>query len=228
MTGRRIKLGAALAATLVLALGGAYALADDVISTPPVGLSYNQSSFAITGGQVAHFSNTQGLPHSVTANDSRTLGGSPLFGSATISSGSATVKGTQYLAPGDYTFHCVVHGPIMSATLHVAGGTPVARPKLALAIDSGKLAKVRKSGKLQVAVSDEGSAAGGVALLAKVGPKTIGSEKGLKVDAGESSAVALKVSEAGRRALGGKDRVTVKLTGTVDFGLPAHAKRTLK
>ncbi len=183
----RIKLGAVLAATLVLALGGAYALADDVISTAPVGLSYSQSTFTITGGQVAQFSNTQGLAHSVAANDTKTLGGSALFASATISSGSATVKGTQYLAPGDYTFHCAVHGSIMSATLHVAGGTPVARPQLTVAIDSGKLGKVRKTGKLKVTVSDEGSDASGVALTAKLGRKTLASTKGVKVAVGDST-----------------------------------------
>ncbi len=228
MRGRRIKLGAALAATLVLALGGAYALADDVISTAPVGLSYSQSTFTITGGQVAQFSNTQGLPHSVTANDTKTLGGSALFESATISSGSATVKGAQYLAPGDYAFHCAVHGSIMSAALHVAGGTPVARPRLALAIDSGKLGKVRKTGKLRTTVSDAGSDASGVALTAKLGRKTIASVKGLKIAAGDSRPVALRLSDAGRKAIKGKDQATIKLSGTVDFGQPATTKRTLE
>ena len=229
MRGRgAIRLAAGLGVVLALALGGAYALADDVIATAPMGLAYSQPTFTITGGQVAQFSNGQGISHSVSADDTRTLGGKPLFASAIIASGSAAVKGTQYLAPGDYTFHCAVHGPLMSATLHVVGGTPLARPELTLAIDSSKLSKVRRSGKLRVTVSDAGSAASAVALTAKVGRKTLAKTRGLKVAAGGSDPVALKLSKAGAKALKGSDQATVKLSGTVDFGPPATAKRTLK
>jgi plastocyanin len=75
MRGRRIKLGGAVAIVLVLVLvlGGAYALADEVISTAPVGLAYSKSSFTITGGQVATFSNAQGLAHSVVADSKGNL-----------------------------------------------------------------------------------------------------------------------------------------------------------
>jgi plastocyanin len=224
----RLKVAAGLGAVLALALGGAYALADDVISTAPVGLAYSQPTFTITGGQVAQFSNTQGLAHSVTADDTKTLGGRSLFASAIISSGSAAVKGTQYLAPGDYKFHCAIHGPIMSGTLHVAGGTPVARPELTLTVSSAKLSKVRGSGKLDVMVSDQGSDASGIALTARAGKKTIAARKGLRVAAGQSSPVALDLTGAGERALKGRNRVTVDLSGTVDFGKPATTARTLK
>jgi plastocyanin len=228
MRKRRIRIVCALGAVVALALGAAYALADDTISTAPAGFAYSQPTFTITGGQVARFSNTQGISHSVSADDTETLGGKPLFDSAIIPSGTGAVKGTQYLAPGDYKFHCAVHGPIMSAKLHVVGGTPVARPTLTLAITSTKLGKVRRTGKLKTTVSDAGSDAAGVALTAKLGRRTLASTKGLKVAAGESSSMALKVSGAGQKALKGKAQATVKLTGTVAFGPPAHAKRTLK
>src|SRR5436190_14365700 len=159
MRGRRLRVVVALAAICGFALSAAYALGDDVISSAPTcpsasTCSYSSPTFAITGGQVAHFHNATaggglygGVSHNVTADDS--FGGHTLFKSATIASGaSSSVNGTQYLAPGDYLFHCTIHGPSMSATLHVEGGTPVARPKVGLAIATGKLAKVRKTGKL--------------------------------------------------------------------------------
>jgi plastocyanin len=228
MRKRRIRIVCGLGAVVALALGSAYALADDTISTAPTGFAYSQPTFTITGGQVATFSNTQGISHSVSADDTKTLGGKPLFDSAIIPSGTGAVKGTQYLAPGDYKFHCAVHGPIMSATLHVVGGTPVARPTLTLAITSTKLGKVRKTGKLKTTVSDAGSDAAGVALTAKLGRKTLASTKRLKVAAGESEPVALTLSKAGRKAIKGLDKATVKLGGTVAFGAAANTRRTLK
>jgi plastocyanin len=228
MRGRRAAIAVALGAG-VLALGAAgYALADDAITTAPVGLAYAQPTFTITAGQVAQFSNTQSLPHNVTADDTKTLGGKTLFGSATVTNASANVNGTQYLAPGDYTFHCSIHGPIMSATLHVGGGTPVSRPALKLAITSTKLAAVQSSGKLKAKVSDTGSDASGVALTATLGKKTLATAKGLKVAAGASQPVSMKLSKTGAKALKGLDKATVKLGGTVDFGSAAKTTKTLK
>jgi plastocyanin len=228
MRKRRIRIVGGLGAVLVLALGAAYALADDTISTAPAGFAYSQPTFTITGGQVAKFSNTQGISHSVSADDTKTLGGKPLFASAIIPSGTGAVKGTQYLAAGDYKFHCAVHGPIMSATLHVVSGTPVARPTLTLAITSTKLGKVRRTGKLSTTVSDAGSDAAGVALTAKLGGKTLAAKKGLSVASGASDPVALKLSKAGKKALKGLDKATVKLSGTVPFGKGAKATGTLR
>src|SRR5438067_13318882 len=136
MSGRSKLLAGFVTGAVVLG-GAGLALADDVISTSPTTLSYSASTFTITAGNVAQFHNANtgglygGTSHSVSADDTKTLGGKALFASKIISGGQdAAVNGTQYLAPGDYTFHCAVHGPIMSATLHVEGGTPVARPQL--------------------------------------------------------------------------------------------------
>src|SRR5919204_282476 len=184
-------------------------------------------------GQVARFHNATvgggfygGTSHNVTAKGS--FGGRRLFKSPTISSGSTTsVNGTQYLAPGDYVFHCTIHGPSMSATLRVVGGAPLARPKVELTVASAKVAGVRKSGKLAVKVSGSGSKASGVALSATRSGRTIAHKRGVSVGAGASKAVKLALSKRGRKALRGLDRATIKVTARVPFGRPAAAKRTL-
>jgi plastocyanin len=234
MRARRLTLLLVTAAA-ALALGAAYALADDVITSSAACCTYASPTFTITGGQVAQFRNATtggvygGASHSVTANDTRTLGGRPLFASATIPGGrSAAVKGTQYLAPGDYVFHCAVHGPAMSATLHVAGGTPVARPRLKLAITSAKLAAVRRSGKLEATLADAGSDAHAIALEATLAGAKLAAKKGIEVGAGASERVALKLSKNGRKALRGRGRATVELAATVAFGARARTTKTLR
>src|SRR5436190_21288895 len=119
MRGRRARIGLGLAVALAILGSAAYALGDDAITSSPTCCTYSTSTFTITGGQVAQFQNATvggiygGTSHSVSANDS--LGGRPLFASKIISGGqAAAVNGTQYLAPGDYVFHCAVHGPSMS------------------------------------------------------------------------------------------------------------------
>ena len=239
MRGHRLRLTVALAAVCGFALTAAYALADGVISSAPTcasvsSCSYDAPSYTITGGQVAKFHNAtissgySGTSHSVRANDTKTLGSKPLFASKIIPSGGTTaVNGTQYLAPGSYVFHCAVHGPSMSATLEVVGGAPLARPKLSLEVASGKLAKVRDSGKLKAKVADSGSKASDVALRATLGGKKLAHKSGISVPAGTSEQVKLKLSKKGRKALKGLDKAKVKLKATVPFGAPANAKRTL-
>ncbi len=88
---------------------------------------FGASSYDHTGGTVATLTWSGGSgPHSVISV-AQSSPGHPLFSSATISSGSTPVNGTQYLAAGDYAFYCGVHGVSMSSTLHVTG-TPLARP----------------------------------------------------------------------------------------------------
>jgi plastocyanin len=230
---------AAVAAIAGFALAAAYALGADDISSAPTcasvsSCSYSASSFTITGGQVAKFHNATissgygGTSHSVRANDTKTLGSNPLFASKIIPSGDTTaVNGTQYLSPGSYVFHCAVHGPSMSATLQVVGGAPLARPRLSLEVASGKLAKVRDSGKLKAKVAASGSKASGVALTATVGAKKLAHKSGISVPAGTNEPVKLKLSKKGRKALKGLHTAKVKLKATVPFGAPAKAKRTL-
>jgi plastocyanin len=235
---RLLALVTALVAVTGFVLAAANALADDVISSATTcasatSCSYSSSRFTISGGQVAQFHNgTAGggiyaIGHNVTANGA--FRGRPLFESATVESGqSGAVKGTQYLPPGDYTFFCTIHGPTMSAKLHVVGGAPLARPKVDLTIESAKLAKVRRSGKLQVRATGSGSQARGVALKARIGRSVIARKSDVAIAAGADRLVGMKLSKAGLRALKGRHTATVAIAATVPFGAAAKAKRTLR
>ncbi len=239
MRGRPIRLGIALAAVCGFGLAAAYALGDDIISSAPTcksvnECSYSASSFTITGGQVAKFHNAtissgySGTSHSVLANNRKTLGGKPLFVSKIIPSGATTaVNGTQYLAPGDYVFHCAIHGPSMSATLHVIGGAPLARPKVELKVVSGKLAAVRKSGKLAIKLSGSGSKASGVDVKATRAGHKLAEKRGVSVAAGSTKAVKLALSNRARKGLKGREVAKIKVVAKVPFGKPAAATRTL-
>jgi plastocyanin len=240
MRGRPIRLAIALVAVCGFGLAAAYALgATGEISSATTcasinSCSYSASSFTITGGQVAKFHNAtissgySGTSHSVLANNRKTLGGKPLFVSKIIPSGATTaVNGTQYLAPGDYVFHCAIHGPSMSATLHVAGGAPLARPKVALKVTSGTLAAVRKSGKLAIKVTGSGSKASGVDVKAMRNGKKLAEKRGVSVAAGSSKPVKLGLSSVARKSLKGLDKATIKLAAKVPFGKAVAATRTL-
>jgi plastocyanin len=228
-----------LAALGGFSLAAAYALGAGEISSAQTcqsvsSCSYSASSFTITGGQVAQFHNAtissgySGTSHSVLANDKKTLGGRPLFVSKIIPSGATTaVKGTQYLAPGDYVFHCAIHGPSMHATLHVVGGAPLARPKVGLKVGSAKLAAVRKSGKLAIKVSGSGSKASGVDVKATRNGRKLAEKRGVSVAAGSSKAVKLVLSNQTRNGLKGLEKATIKVAAKVPFGKATAATRTL-
>jgi hypothetical protein len=230
----------ALAALGGFSLGAAYALGAGEISSATTcqsvsSCSYSASSFTISGGQVAQFHNAtissgySGTSHSVLANNTKTLGGKPLFVSKIIPSGATTaVNGTQYLAAGDYVFHCAIHGPSMSATLHVVGGAPLARPKVSLKVASAKLATVRKSGKLAIKVSGSGSKASGVDVKATRNGRKLAEKRGLSVAAGSSKAVPLTLSNQARKGLKGLHTATIKVSAQVPFGKAVGATRTLR
>jgi hypothetical protein len=231
-----LRLSAALAAIAAFALAAAYALGDEVIGSSPTCCSYSAPTFTITAGQVAQFHNGTvgggiygGVSHSVLANDTNTLHGQPLFASPIISSGqTAAVQGTQYLAPGDYVFHCAVHGPVMSAALHVAGGAPLARPRLGLAIASVKLDAARRTGKLRVRVSDRGSDARGVRLSATIARHHLRGAPALNVAAGSTARTTLRLSKATREALARRAKAKARVEATVPFGASEVAARTLR
>jgi hypothetical protein len=95
-------------------------------------------------------------------------------------------------------------------------------------ITSSKIAKVRKSGELGVRVSDEGSDGRHIDMGATLKGKTLASKSGLTVKAGTAKPVTLKLSKAGKKALKGLDKATIKLAADVEFGLSAKTRRTLK
>jgi plastocyanin len=213
---RAVLAGAASAA--VLGLGATVAWGAPASIVGDGANTFNATSYAHDGGTLAQLTVT-GSSHNVTAN-ANGPDGKTLFRSGTISSGTTPVNGTQYLGAGSYPFFCTVH-PEMQATLNVTGaGLP--RPTVDVVVSSRKLRKVLKKGKLAVKVATTGAPE--VALAAALGKRTIATGT---VRAGGTTA-ALKLTKSGRQALAGKDKATVKVTGSIEFGAPDSAKAKLK
>jgi plastocyanin len=226
---RRRLAGGLAALTAVSALGlAAVARGAGEIRSSVTCCTFDAASYDIAAGQVATFSNaTLGTPHNVTANK-RGPDGKALFRSATISGNrSGPVNGTQYLAPGSYTFFCTIHGPSMSSTLDVGAGTAVPRPRLSVRILSSRIAKVRNSRKLIVNLAGAGSNADGVTVKATVAGATIARKGGIDVDSGTRRQVSLPLTARGQRTLADRDRALVTVTGAVPFGKAAVAHRPL-
>ena len=210
---------AGAASVAVLGLGAAVAWAAPAAIEGTGANTFNATSYAHDGGTVAQLTVT-GSNHNVTAY-ANGPDGKTLFRSGTISSGTTPVNGTQYLSAGSYPFFCTIHPDTMQATLNVAG-TGLPRPTVDVAVSSRKLSKVLKKGKLAVKVRTTGAPE--VALAAVLGKRTIATGT---VRAGGTTA-ALKLTKSGRQALAGKDKATVKVTGSIEFGAPDTAKAKLK
>jgi plastocyanin len=214
----------------VLVFAAAQALAASAtVSSAPVCCTYqpaNPKPSIPAGGTLAFRNNTVGVPHSVVGDGSGP-DGKALFASPTFSgAGTKAVGGVQYLSPGTYHFHCSVHPTTMKGTLTVASGTPVARPRIVVAILSQTLSKVRRTGMLQVSVAAK-TKSDGVALVASTGKTTIAKKSGIDLAAGQSQDLGMALTDAGRRVLKGKSSARVDLRGTVPFGSPATASRVL-
>jgi plastocyanin len=208
--------GAALAAALGVGASVAWAAPATIVGQADN--TFNQPSYSHDGGTVARLT-VGGGTHNATANATGP-DGKALFRSATISSGNTAVDGTQYLSAGSYPFICTIHPTTMQATLNVTGnGLP--RPTVDLTVTSRKLSKVVKKGKLAVRATTTGNPE--VALSATLGKRRIAAGT---IPAGGTGG-ALKLTKGGRQALAGKERATVKVTGTIDFGAPDTAKRKL-
>ena len=221
-----------LACGTVLVAAGLALAADDTVTASNSRNSYTgmSNSPSIPGGGTLDFRNTSSFTtHSVTANlrgpDGRSLFDSGLFAGGHGGTTRA-VKGVQYLQPGDYKFHCTTHPFSMTGTLHVGGGSPVARPDIGVSILSSRIAKVRRTKQLKVKV-DATTKSNNVALVAKKGSKKLARKANVDVGAGDSKSISMRLTKKGKRALKGRNRATVKLRGTVPFGAPAGAKRTL-
>jgi plastocyanin len=207
--------GAACAALLGLWAAVAWGAPASIVGTGTD--QFDAASYAHDGGTVAQLTVT-GSNHNATAS-ANGPDGKALFRSNTITGGTTPVNGTQYLSAGSYPFICTIH-PNMQATLNVTGsGLP--RPTVDLAITSRKLTKVLKKGKLAVKATTTGGPE--VGLRAALGKRPLAAGT---LPAGGTKAV-LKLTKAGRQALAGKEKATVKVTGTIDFGAPDVAKRKL-
>jgi len=221
------------AALVLAALGVVFAGAGSSLAAAPITVSstcctYSTATFSIDQGEVASFSNAGGDDvHNVTAAQNGP-DGAPLFFSKTISPNQITaVDGTQYLSSGSYQFMCTIHQG-MNATLQVGpGGTPAARPQVALKVLSPSLRSVTGSGKLKVKVTAT-TPSTGVVVAAKKGAKTLTKSAHVDLPGGTSRTLKLALTSGGRKALGDVSRASVKALATVSFGSTATAKKTLK
>jgi len=209
--------GATVVAVLGVGAAAAWGAPATIVATG--GNVFDAASYAHDGGSIAQLTVT-GSNHNATAV-ANGPDGKTLFRSNTIIGGSTPVNGTQYLSAGSYPFICTIHPDTMQATLNVTG-TGLPRPTVDVAVSSRKLSKVVKKGKLAVKVTTTGAPV--VGLTAAIGKRTIATGT---VPAGGTSA-ALKLTKSGRQALAGKEKATVRVTGSIDFGAPDTAKAKLK
>jgi plastocyanin len=209
---------ALLAATAAIALGAGPA----TITNDPASNTFSPTSYNHEAGTLATYRFTGGSPHDVTAT-ANGPDGKALFRSATISSGSTPVNGTQFLGPGSYPFFCTVHGPSMSGTLVVAG-TPQARPSVALQVLDKSLAKVIKKKQLRVQVTTTGT--GKAPVSAFLGKKQVATAG--EVTAPGTKVLKLPLTTKGRNAIKKKTKVTLTVKSSIAFGSPVKATAKLK
>lgn len=217
--------GAALVVMLCL-LGPASAWADGTITARPV----NQFGAAVTTidqGEKVTLQNYDLAGHDVTSNQTGDSG-APLFRSALVGpGGSGPVEGTEYLTTGSYDFFCSVH-PGMEATLDVtSAGEPVPRPQpegVAVKVVSRSLDRVVESGKLKLSVrSRRGSVVVGARAKTRKSSIALGSKK-LQFSEQDTRKVALKLSDAARKALRKRNSATLIATATANHG-GGHTER---
>jgi plastocyanin len=223
-------LAAGLTAAAALCAFAAVAWGADLIRAGGDCCAYEAGSYEMAAGENPSFANaaTDGAPHDVTARG-KGPDGKALFRSPTIEPDqTASVRGTEYLAPGQYPFFCDIHGPEMSATLRVGPGAAVPRPRLQLTVLSRRLEQVRRSAKLLVKLAGSGSNATGVALIAKAGRATIARKRGISLAAGAVRQLRLSLTARGRAALQGRDRSAIAVTASVEFARPDTARRALR
>lgn len=222
LTGRRLGLAVALVAMGAMACAGiALAASETIVAGPSE--SFSAPTYNTDQGEVVPFQDVGGS-HNVTARANGPDGKS-LFRTPTISSGTAAVNGTQYLAAGDYPFFCTVHPTTMNGTLHVTGnGTPQARPSAALTLRTKTISKAVKKGLL-ISVNANTQITGAT-LTAKLGKAIIGKTTASLASGAQN--IKLKLSKAGKSKLRKKGSAKVTVTAEIPFGSPATAKAKLK
>jgi plastocyanin len=217
LAGVAVLSAALLAGTAAIALGAPATITGDGANTFVGG-----PNFAGDAGTVAQLVVT-GSTHNVTST-ANGPDGKALFRSATIGSGSTPVNGTQFLAPGSYSFICTVHPTTMSGNLVVGAGTPQARPAVALQVLDKKIAKVIKKAQLRVKLTATGT--GSVPVEVFLGKRAIAGKT--QLDAPGSTVLKLPLTPKGLKALAKKKKATVTVKSSIPFGSPVTVTGALK
>jgi plastocyanin len=212
---------AAVGAVAAIAAPSASAAPAMITGTALNTFDMNGGSYPHGAAEIALFTSTGGS-HNVTAT-ANGPDGKVLFSSATISSGTTPVNGTQYLALGSYAFICTVHPATMAANLNVNAGTPLPRPGVSLKVKTSDLDQAVRQRAVKVKVTITGGSGEEAEIGLKLGKKTIGSGA-----TNATKKLKIKLTKKGRAALAKKDKAKVKAAATIDFGAPATAKGTLK
>jgi plastocyanin len=221
--GRRIWLASGLAVgVLVCVTGLAFAASATIIGQ--ANDTFSAGLYSTDQGEVSQLQVTGGS-HNVTARQTGP-DGKALFRSATITGGSTPVSGTQYLSTGAYEFFCTVHPTTMNGVLNVtANGTPQPRPSATLTVNTRKLSKVLKRGRLSVEISSTAKV-DGVELVARLGKVEIARKPNVSWFPGQQFD-KLTVTKAGKNKLRGRKKASITLTATIPFASPASAKAKL-
>ena len=90
------------------------------VIAPPLGASagFVTRAVILPAGTSADFVNLDSASHNVRSDDRDPVTGDPLFGSASVGSGTVPIVGVEDLPPGTYIFRCSIH-PTMTGSLVV-------------------------------------------------------------------------------------------------------------
>jgi plastocyanin len=210
------------AGTLLLASPAA---ADQRVSAATRDQYSNPDVTIDPGEHVTFFNGDLFDSHSVTSKAQRP-DGTPLFDSGVIRSGAeAPVAGVEGLAPGTYPFYCSIH-TFMTGTITVRGGggsggppppppSDTTAPRASLAIGTGNLAAVLRSGRLPVRVSVDEGASLALTATTRVGRRTVTLATGRLSFGGPAvQSTRARLTRGGRRSLAGRRSATVAVTAT--------------
>ena len=145
----RVTVAVALAVmSLSLVPASAWAVADVIKSTSAN--DFDQPTYFSDEGDLVQFQHTGGGSHNVTST--QFSGGVRLFASATISSGTTSVDGTQFLPPGTYPFICTVHSNMAADLVVRDTGSPAPSPGPPNEFSFGKVKKDKRRGTATLTV----------------------------------------------------------------------------